>query len=309
MYCIENHFVSIEFVEALERIARKWSAFQWRRAAYLCGLAYNFVEDSQLARLPLPSEYRVSRKLGSIAAQIVQSGDKVAIRVYAISFGDGPFKPGRYLHRLAGRGYLRESFHICGVGRTKRVFEGYRVPWRHIPRNDSSANGIHAKIGETIDFSSTNDRSPHYSANAALTSDNARTWAPNGSHDSSLRGRIQNLQSEDSLFEHDANGYFARLQPYGSPSETAYCKGARTADNGIEAHDDFKFDDDILDVVWNQISMPICSSIYDKSPAFQTALFPPPSRMRTLASPHHDTTRTHGPGKSSPRPHVSPRVH
>lgn len=311
MGCFQNHFINIEFVEALEHVARKWSDFQWRRAAYLCGLAYNFVEDSKLAQLPLPTEYRVSRRIGSIAAQVVQSGDKVAIRVYAISFSDGPFKPGRYLHRLAGRGYLRESFHICGVGRTKRVFEGHRVPWRHIPRNEIGANHVCTMSVNRIEFAWSNSALGGYSTDATAASENTKHWKPQGSHDSSLARPIEDAPVDSGVIDKsniETDRRFARSQSSYSLGDPAHAKGTDRYDGDIKGHEDFKSDDDVVDDDWNRIPMPARTWMFDIS-ALQTAPFAPPSRMHALTSALHAAARDHGPGHPPPRPHGSPRAH
>lgn len=308
MYCFENHFVSIEFVEALERIARKWSAFQWRRAAYLCGLAYNFVEDSKLARLPLPAEYRVSRKLGSIAAQIVQVGDKVAIRVYAISFGDGPFKPGRYLHRLAGRGYIRETFHICGVGRTKRVFEGFRVPWRHIPRNDSGANENHEISGEEIRFASSALCDVIYSFDARTLSENAKHWAPNGSLDISLGNPIEDAHADRSVFERNAAISLARSQPSYSLGKLLHAKGSDRFDDNITIHDVLKGDYNIVANAGIIAPMLAETCVLDID-ALETAQLASPPWMRTPESSRHTVSRSRSSEYLPPRTQDSPRPH
>lgn len=311
--CIHSQALQVEFVEGLEAEAASWSRRQWDRAAYLCSQILRQVIRDGLMSLPLLPIYSAVTPTGRIAVSIVETRDRVCLRVYDISFTTGTFEPDRHLPRTLGRSFVRESFFVFGIGRTRELIPVVRIPWRHIRRNEIGANTICTISIESIEFASSISFANEYLAGATTASEDAKYWMPNGSHDSSL-GRLHRDAHLDNpiidrpIVDHFSATYFARSQPSYSLGDPAHAKGSDKFDGDIEDHEDFKGDDDVVDEVGDYIPMPARTCMFDTS-ALETAQFAPPSRMHTLTSALHTAERNHGPGHPPPRPHGSPRSH
>jgi hypothetical protein len=252
--------------------------------------------------------YEARTPFGSIAATAVETRDIIKLRVYHLSFTTRPFRPKRYLHRLLGKAFTRETFVIYGVKRSLDLMPGILVPWRHVPRNESGRIVDRTNRSEAIDCASMTFVSENYSAAATTVSEDAKSWAPNGSHDISLGRPIEDAQADSSIIERIADISLARSQPSLSLDEPAHAKGSDRFDGNITIHDVLKGDYNIVANAGIIVPMPAKTCILD-SYALETAVFAPPPWMCTLTSRHHNSSRTHGPGCTSPRPHGEPRAH